>query len=49
MKKINGKIDGVVEIFSMGMLNFLLVFLYGNNNNFPVWKGFQDAIKGTLS
>lgn len=49
MKKINGEIDDVIEIFSIGMLNFLLVFLYGNNNNFPVCTRLQDAIRNTLS
>jgi hypothetical protein len=29
----------------MGTLNFLLVFLYGNNNNHAVHSGLTGAIK----
>jgi hypothetical protein len=49
MKKINGEIDEVVGIFSMGTVNFLLVFLYGNNNNCAVHSELTGAIKQKVS
>jgi hypothetical protein len=49
MKKINGEINEVVEIFSMGTVNFLLVFLYGNNNNHVVHSELTGAIKQKVS